>query len=258
MTDSQEVAIAVKNLSFGYTRDHSVLSHVSFDVLKGEFIGIIGPNGGGKTTLLKLLIGFLLPQDGEISIFGQSTTSYPNGIAYVPQALHYDKQFPITIMDLVLGGRLSRLPWWGKFSKEDKEAALFALEQVNLADFQHRSLGTLSGGQAQRALIARALAQEPKVLLLDEPMACVDVQAEADIYNVLNEIKENLTILMVTHDIRAVIQQVKRVLCVQGGVQSIEPGDLCEHFALGLYHFPLIQTPEPHLKSPNVKAKFQL
>ncbi|MBS0655994.1 MAG: ABC transporter ATP-binding protein [Verrucomicrobia bacterium] len=252
MTKSPKVAISVQNVSFRYSRDQSILRNVSFEVQTSEFIGIIGPNGGGKTTLLKLLIGFLTPQEGTISIFGKPATRHPNGIAYVPQALHYDKQFPITIIDLVLGGRLSRLPWWGKFSKEDKEAALFALEQVNLVDFRDRPLGTLSGGQAQRALIARALAQDPSVLLLDEPMACVDVQAEADIYNVLNSIKENLTILMVTHDIRAIIQQVKRVLCVQGGVQSIEPSDLCEHFALGLYHFPLIQTPEPHF----TKAKF--
>lgn len=251
-----EQAISVKNISFGYSRDEPVLKNVSFEVQKGEFVGLIGPNGGGKTTLLKLLIGFLRPWQGDISIFGQPATSYPNGIGYVPQALHCDKQFPINVMDLVLGGRLSRLPWWGKFSKEDREAALFALEQVKLTDFRYRPFGTLSGGQAQRVLIARALAQQPKVLLLDEPMACVDVQAEADICDVLNDIQGKLTILMVTHDIRAVIQQVKRVLCVQGGVMSLEPGQVCEHFALGLYHFPLILTPEQHLKNPFAKTTF--
>lgn len=248
MNDKEEPAISVKDLSFGYTPHEPVLKHVSFEVQKGEFVGLIGPNGGGKTTLLKLLIGFLRPWKGSISIFGKAATNYPNGIGYVPQALHCDKEFPISVMDLVLGGRLSKLPWWGKFSKQDREVAMSALEQVKLTDFCNRPFGTLSGGQAQRVLIARALAQEPEVLFLDEPMASVDIQAEADICDVLNTLQKNLTILMVTHDIRAVIQQVKRVLCVQGGVMSLEPADVCEHFALGLYHFPLILTPEQHLK----------
>jgi zinc transport system ATP-binding protein len=239
--------ITVEKVWFGYSSGVPVLQDISFTVEQGEFVGIIGPNGGGKTTLLKLLLGFITPWEGTISILGKNPTSYPNSIAYVPQAMHFDKLFPISVMDLVLGGRLSKLPWWGSFSKEDREKALHALEQVNLVDLQNRPFGTLSGGQAQRALIARALAQEPKILLLDEPMACVDIQAEADIYDVLNKIKSTLTIMMVTHDIRAVIQQVKRVLCVQGGLMSFEPSQVCEHFALGLYHFPLIQTPKEHL-----------
>lgn len=244
---SSSHAIILDQVWFGYTGDVPVLQNVSFTVDQGEFVGIIGPNGGGKTTLLKLLLGFISPWQGKISILGKDPTSYPNSIGYVPQAMHFDKQFPISVIDLVLGGRLSNLPWWGSFSKEDREKSLYALEQVNLVDLQNRPFGTLSGGQAQRALIARALAQEPKILLLDEPMACVDIQAEADIYDVLNKIKSTLTIMMVTHDIRAVIQQVKRILCVQGGLMSLEPGQVCEHFALGLYHFPLIQTPQEHL-----------
>ncbi len=247
--------ISIKNLFFGYTPDQPVLYDVCLDIQQTEFIGIIGPNGGGKTTLLKLLLGFLQPWQGSITILGKPATSYPNDIAYVPQALHYDKQFPISVLDLVLGGRLSKLAWWGAFSKEDKEQALFALEQVQLIDFKDRPFGTLSGGQAQRALIARALAQEPKILLLDESMACVDIQAEAEIYDVLNKIRSKLTILMVTHDIRAIIQQVQRVICVQGKVLTLKPGDVCEHFALGLYHFPLILTPDEHLKPVSHFAK---
>lgn len=247
--------ISLKNVSFGYTPGQPVLQDVNLEVTEGEFIGIIGPNGGGKTTLLKLLLGFISPWKGTISILGKSTTCYPNGIAYVPQVLHYDKQFPITVIDLVLAGRLSTLAWWGTFTKEDREKALFALEQVDLIEYKDRPFGTLSGGQAQRALIARALAQEPKILLLDESMACVDMQAEAEIYDVLNKIRSSLTILMVTHDIRAIIQHVKRVLCVQGKVISLGPSDVCEHFALGLYHFPLILTPEQHLKPVSSFAK---
>ena len=251
MTD----AIEVSQVSFGYIRAEPALKNVSFTVKPGEFVGIIGPNGGGKTTLLKLLMGFLPPWKGKISIFGKKPTDYPNGIAYVPQALDTDRQFPISVLDLVLEGRLSRLPWWGSFSKVDREAALHALEQVKLSDFRHHSFGKLSGGQAQRALIARALAQNPEVLLLDEPMSYVDMESEADIYDILTQIQGKITCLMVTHDIRAVIQKVKRVLCVQGTVMSLEPSQVCEHFALGLYHFPLVLTPESHLKPKTVFVK---
>lgn len=249
-------AITVRHVSYGYSKQEPVLRDVSFEVEEGEFLGLIGPNGGGKTTLLKLLMGFLQPWEGEIEIFGKKATDYPNGIGYVPQNLHFDKYFPISVMDLVLEGRLSRLSWTGRYSKQDQEAAEQALIEVNLADFAKRPFGTLSGGQAQRALIARALASEPRVLLLDEPLSCVDVEAEADIYGVLQKIRASHTILMVTHDIQAIIQQVKRILCVQGNVISLEPGQVCEHFALGLYHFPLIQTSDAHLKTSFAKTNF--
>src|SRR5437868_14861374 len=121
---AEEKAISCKQVSFGYNKKEPILLNVSFDVNDGEFIGIIGPNGGGKTTLLKLLMGFLEPWEGEISIYGNSTLKHPNGIAYVPQTLRFDKQFPITVKELVLGGRLSKLPWWGLFSKEDEKQAL--------------------------------------------------------------------------------------------------------------------------------------
>ena len=247
---ANHIALQVENVSFGYTKEEPIITNASFSIKKGEFIGIIGPNGGGKTTLLKLLMGFLTPWSGSISIFGKNPKEYPNGIAYVPQALRFDKQFPITVLELTLGGRLSHLPWWGCFSKNDREIALEALEKVKLTEFANKPFGTLSGGQAQRALIARALASHPSLLLLDEPTANVDTQAEGEIQELLLQLQNELTILMVTHDIRAIIQQVGRVLCVQRHVESITPHDLCEHFALGLYHYPLIQTSTHHLK-PN-------
>jgi len=244
-----EIAIAVEQVTFGYSKDEPIVQDATFKVKSGEFIGMIGPNGGGKTTLLKLLMGFIEPWKGEISIFGKSPHTYPNGLAYVPQQLRFDKQFPITVMELVLGGRLALLPWWGSFSKNDREIAFDALEKVQLTEFATKPFGTLSGGQAQRALIARALASEPRALLLDEPTANVDSQAEADIHELLVKIRNQLTIIMVTHDIRAIIHKVERVLCVQCQVDSISPTELCEHFALGLYHFPLIQTGKTHLTS---------
>lgn len=235
-----ELALALDHVCFAY-QDTLVLKNISFAIKSGEFIGMIGPNGGGKTTLLKLIMGFLKPSSGSISIFSEPTTSAIQQISYVPQSLRFDKQFPISVMELVMGGRLAHLPWYGMFSKKDKEIALHALERVGLVDFQHRSFGNLSGGQAQRALIARALASEPQLLLLDEPTASVDAQAETDIYNILKELQGQITIMMVTHNLHAAIELVERVICVQQTAMVLNPQEVCEHFAFGLYHAPLIK-----------------
>ena len=228
-----------ENVSFAYTAEDPIFNSINFTVASGEFIGIIGPNGGGKTTLLKLLMGFLKPNTGRIHVFGKSPGLALANLAYVPQALHFDREFPISVLELVLSGRLSRLPWYGIYTQADRKAALDALEKVGLLDMKAQPFGELSGGQAQRALIARALVSEPKLLLLDEPTASVDTQAQGEIYKILKELQGKMTILMVTHDLKAAIELVQRVLCVQGGVLSLLPQEVCEHFALGLYHAPL-------------------
>lgn len=230
--------IELQHLNFSYAHA-DVLRNVSFQVLSGEFIGIIGPNGGGKTTLLKLLMGFLKPNSGKLEIFGVPPTQALQQIAYVPQGLHFDRQFPISVFELVLSGRLSKLPWYGVYSEEDRKAAEDALEQVGMLELRDKPFGSLSGGQAQRALIARALVSEPKLLLLDEPTASIDSQAQALIYSILKNLRGSMTIMMVTHDLKAAIELVEKVLCVQGGVLSLLPSEVCEHFALGLYHTPL-------------------
>lgn len=233
--------VSLKNVSFSY-QDNPILKNASFEIEAGEFIGVIGPNGGGKTTLLKLIMGFLIPDSGDIKTFGSSPQSSMKKIGYVPQSLHFDRQFPISVLELVLGGRLSNLPWYGKFSQQDKAAALEALEKMGMADFKNAPFGTLSGGQAQRALIARALASNPQLLLLDEPTASVDSQAGYSIYNILKELQNKITIMMVTHDLRTAIELVQRVICVQTTVISLKPKEVCEHFAFGLYHTPLTKV----------------
>jgi len=237
-----ETAVSLDHVCFSY-EDSPVVTDITFSVSKGEFVGMIGPNGGGKTTLLKLIMGFLKPSSGKITIFGHSTATAGQQIGYVPQSLRFDKQFPISVIELVMGGRLSHLPWYGKYSRKDKKAALDALDRVGMADFQNRSFGTLSGGQAQRTLIARALASEPNLLLLDEPTASVDSQAESDIFNILKGLQGDITILMVTHNLQAVIELVEKVVCVQQVATILDPQQVCEHFALGLYHAPLIKLP---------------
>lgn len=232
--------IRFENVSFAY-EDSLILKDVTFSVNQGEFVGIIGPNGGGKTTLLKIILGFLKPSTGAVSLFGHTPQQMMHQIGYVPQALRFDRQFPISVYELVLSGRLFRLPWYGIYSNKDRQITEEMLEKVGLKDFQHCAFGTLSGGQTQRALIARALVSEPKLLLLDEPTASVDAQAEADIYSLLKELRKEMTILMVTHDLNAAIDQVQSVLCVQQTVMNLLPQEVCEHFALGLYHTPLLK-----------------
>ncbi len=228
------------NFTYGET---PVLTDVNLSINACEFIGIIGPNGGGKTTLLKLLMGFLKPTSGKLEIFGTSPQASRYEIAYVPQTQRFDRDFPISVLELVLSGRLSKLPWYGKFSAEDKAIAKQALEQVGLWGFQNRPFGTLSGGQAQRALIARALASNPQLLLLDEPTASVDSQAEADIYEILHSLQGKMSILMVTHDLSIAVEHVQRVILVQNNVILLKPEEVCQHFAMGLYHAPLVQLP---------------
>lgn len=241
--------IELHNVCFSY-QDTSVLRDVSFCVYPGEFIGIIGPNGGGKTTLLKILMGFLTPSSGSVRIFGESPTSVLPKLAYVPQTTRYDKQFPISVLEVVLLGRLSHLPWYGVYAKKDKEAAFEALEKVGLVDLASRPYGTLSGGQAQRVLIARALSSNPSLMLLDEPTASVDAKVQAEIYEILEQLQGGMTILMVTHDLNVAIERVKKVICVQYTVMTLTPKDVCEHFALGLYHTPLITGLNTHKKLP--------
>jgi len=236
----KDSVVNFEQVTFSYQHT-PVLKDVSLRVNEGEFVGIIGPNGGGKTTLLKLMMGFLKPTSGSIQIFGNQPLNSLKSIAYVPQTARFDRQFPISVMELVLSGRLSKLPWYGQYSQIDKVKAIEALERVGLAKLHGSTFGNLSGGQAQRALIARALVSEPKLLLLDEPTASVDAEAEADIYKILESLKGEMTMIMVTHDLAAVVNKLERVILVQGGAISLTPAEVCEHFAVGLYHGPLIK-----------------
>lgn len=231
--------ITADKLDFSYG-DKSVLQNVSFKVQPGEFIGIIGPNGGGKTTLLKLILGFLKPTSGSLLVLDAPPKERQSSMAYVPQSLQFDRHFPISTFELVLAGRLSQLPWYGVYAQSDIDAADKALAEVGLSAFRNQAFGNLSGGQKQRALIARALASNPQLLLLDEPTASVDNDAEAEILKLLRSLKGKMTILMVTHDLQTAIDHVDRLFVVQRDLLAYSPEEVCEHYAMGLYHPPLI------------------
>lgn len=237
--------IEIKNLCFIYDRSH-VLQGVSFTVEKGEFIGIIGPNGGGKTTLLKLILGFLKPSFGSIEVRGQ--------IGYVPQAQKIDRDFPITTEELIFLGAVSKATFWGGYPPLIKQKGTLLMDRLGLIPHKDKMFGSLSGGLAQRALLARALLSDPELLLLDEATANIDPSSLRIIFDLLNELKRKKTILLVTHDLKTIVERVDRVLCVQSSVHSYLPKEMCEHFALGLYHTPLMELPPGHLhpKEPHV------
>jgi len=229
-------AITASNLCFSYEKT-PVLQEAEFKVLQGEFIGIIGPNGGGKTTLLKLIMGFYTPLRGNLHILGQSPLYMRQRIGYVPQVTQTDRDFPITVLELVmLGAVMNRF----SYPYHTKEKALQLIDDLGLTSHTSKAFASLSGGLAQKALLARALLADPDFLLLDEPTANIDPTSRIAIIEKLEALKGQKTILLVTHDLRTIIEKVDRILCVQTQVISYLPRDVCEHFALGLYHAPLL------------------
>lgn len=231
--------IEIDDLFFSY-EGVNVLQRVNLYIQKGEFIGIMGPNGGGKTTLLKLLMGFLRPTTGTVQVEAK--------ISYVPQAHRTDRDFPIAVSELILLGALSKTTFWGTYPAEVKEKANELMDQLGLTAHKNKVFGSLSGGLAQRALLARALLSDPDLILLDEATANIDAASTRVIFEILEGLKGKKTILLVTHDLKTIIERVDRVLCVQGEVTSILPKDVCEHFALGLYHTPLMNLQANNLK----------
>lgn len=203
--------ICVENVWFSYGEE-SVIESAHFHIEEGSFVSFIGPNGGGKSTLVKLILGLLEPERGYISVFGKTPREASSSIGYVPQYSHFDPDFPINVMDVVLMGRMKR--GFRFLTREDRALAKEALEHVGLSGLAKRSYSALSGGQRQRVLIARALATHPKVLLLDEPTASVDMASEGELYRLLKELNKEITIILVSHDLDFVAEQVKKVICI--------------------------------------------
>jgi zinc transport system ATP-binding protein len=204
----------MRDVTFSYD-GHPVLEDVNLSVAERDLACVVGPNGGGKTTLLKLLLGLYQPSKGTVSVLGVSPERARPLVGYVPQSYGYDAQFPVRVIDVVLMGRIHKSRWLGPYGRADKEAALHALEQVGMADLRHRSLSALSGGQRQRAVIARALVAEPELLLLDEPTASLDLAAETELYDLLKKLNERITMVMVSHDLGFVSGFITKVICVK-------------------------------------------
>lgn len=212
MTNKQTSILHFDDVCFSYGQEE-ILHSITFTVHKGSFIGVVGPNGGGKTTLLRLALGLEKPQHGTIQLLGENPDVTRKNVGYVMQYLQYDDKFPLTVLDLVLLG-LAGKRMIGFFSSRDKEAAKNTLKLVGLVGFENRSVAKLSGGQRQRALIAQALIADPPVLVLDEPTANIDSTGEEEINRLLRNLAGTRTIIMVSHNINTVLDCASHVLCV--------------------------------------------
>jgi len=204
--------VVFDRVTFAYN-SRPILKDVSFEITAKEFLPVVGPNGGGKTTFLRLVMGLIQPQKGTITVLGREPGKARQDIGYVPQGFKFDYQFPVRVIDVVLMGRLKGNSF-SHFSGDDRDAAAAALAEVNLTGMDKQPLRELSGGQKQRVLIARALVSNPKLLLLDEPTANVDTATVRELAVLLEEFKNRMTVIMVTHDYNFVSASVKTVMCI--------------------------------------------
>lgn len=192
----------------------AALEGINLSIKDSDFLGIIGPNGGGKTTLLKVILGLVKPSRGKITIYEDALEKKRKSIGYVSQLNLFDRSFPISVWDVVLMGRLGKAGLFKRYSKEDKKIATDALETVEMLDYKEKQIGELSGGQQQRAFIARALSTKPKLLLLDEPTASVDTCMQTELYELLKMLKQKMAIVLVSHDLSAVSVYVDKIACL--------------------------------------------
>lgn len=210
---ADEPAIRFDNVDFSFGAA-PVLEDVSFAISDREFAAIIGPNGGGKTTMLKLALGLLVPGRGSVRVYGRKPEDARRKTGYMPQHPRLDHQFPVTVLDVVLLSRLGNGWKLGAFGRSDRRAARDALSMVGLEDLWNRSFSALSSGQRQRVLVARALASSPDLLLLDEPTANLDPSVQDELYELLHRLNEELTVVVVSHDVSFVSKYVQKVVCV--------------------------------------------
>ncbi len=203
--------VSLKNV-YVYFDSIPVLEDISFSIKQNDFLAIIGPNGGGKTTLLKVILGLIKPNRGEVKVFGKDPKEGRKLIGYLPQYTFFDPEFPMSVFDVVLMGRYKGA--FKPYSKQDKEAALNALKAVNMLEFKNRQIGKLSGGQLQRVFVARAIVREPKLLLLDEPTTGIDPNIQESFYKLLSKLKKKMAIVLVTHDISVVSTYVEKIACL--------------------------------------------
>ena len=212
-----ESLVEIHNLSAGYGQN-TVLHDVNLTIQQFDFVGVIGPNGGGKTTLLKALLGLLPPLSGEIIFAESMTAGNSHRIGYLPQINNIDRKFPITVYDVVRSGLMSRKRLIGRYSNEENERANNLLSEMGILGIRNKAIGELSGGQIQRALLCRALVNNPKLLILDEPNTYVDNRFERELYEKLKVLNNKLAILLVSHDLGTISTYVKSYACVNGSL----------------------------------------
>ena len=238
--------IEYRDVSFSYGQV-TVLQEINLTIGAEEFFALIGPNAGGKSTLLKLLLGVLTPDRGSITVFGRPPSAMHTRIGYVPQFPTYRRDFPINVEDVVLMGRLGIASKYGAYSRRDRDGARAVLAALELDNIAGKQVATLSGGQIQRMLIARALACEPEILILDEPTANIDIKAEEDIFARLKKYNERMTIIVVSHDIGFISGYVDRVGCLNRTLVCHNTADISGKTIEALYGGPVRMIDHAHI-----------
>lgn len=227
--------VELKNISYGYGTD-AVIQDVNLQINSGDFIGMIGPNGGGKSTIIKLIMGLIKPWTGSVNL-GMRDSNQGLQIGYLPQYHDFDKSFPISIKELIRSGLIGKMKS-GHHKKQTKMLVEEALQAVGLNDFKDRTIGQLSGGQMQRAFLGRAMVGKPDILILDEPVTYVDSSFEQEMYQLLEQINSQTAILLVSHDLGQISSMVKTIACVNGSLHY-HPSNKISDQILASYDCPI-------------------
>ena len=227
-----ENIITVESLSFSYGKN-KVLDNISFHIKEGNFVGIIGPNGSAKSTLLKLILGLLKPDEGNIKLFGKPINEFKNfkKIGYISQDVRdFNQMFPATVREIIAANLDSKGSFFKKLNKEDNIKIRTALEIVGMEEFIDRKIGNLSGGQKQRVFIARALVDNPKILFMDEPLVGVDLDSQNKFYTLMEKLnkKYNITLVMISHDVRVISDKVNQLICLNKGKVYCHSSNQCD------------------------------
>lgn len=240
-----QAVITIDKVSFTY-KVEPVLEDVTLTINRGEFIGLVGPNGGGKSTLLKLILGLLQADTGQIRVLDRTPRKGRKMIGYVPQYATFKREFPITVEDTVLLGLLGKTHTIFGYTAEEHELAMQAMREAQIEDLKHRQLNTLSGGQFQRVLIARALISNPEILILDEPTANIDLRVEENIFDLLKTLNQRSTIIVVSHDVGFISEYVNRVACLNKTLICHETSAITGDMIEAMYGAPVHMIQHSH------------
>lgn len=230
--------LELKNVTAGYENEIAI-ENAGFSIYEHDFIGIIGPNGGGKTTLLKVMLGLQSPWQGSVKYYLSTDGQKLAGqIGYLPQINQFDDKFPITVFEVVRSGLAIPRKMFYRFRKEDNAKTLKVLQDLGITNLKNKSIGDLSGGQKQRVFLARAIVSDPKILFLDEPNTYVDNQFEAELYDMLHYLNKRMAIVLVSHDLGTISAYIKSIVCVNKSVHYHDSNTITEK-QLSVYNCPI-------------------
>ena len=227
--------VEINSLTVGYDNKPNVLNDVSLTIYEDDFLGVIGPNGGGKTTLLKTILGLIRPESGTINFYDKGIKVPSINVGYLPQINQIDKKFPISVSEVILSGITPNKKFFRRYNAEERKRVVHVADQLGISSLLNRAIGELSGGQLQRVLLGRAIIDKPKLIILDEPSTYVDKLFETDFYKLLGEINKDIAIMLVSHDVGTIISLVKNIACVNLGLHYHSGSDISQEWLSNAY-----------------------